>query len=256
MRILSSKKQASPAVNFGVPLHRCECRSQSPAAASARWAAPSASSSSAESSSSGETNDGPSSAPKRQVREYPSACMDLVIHGVSTMLLIPKPLLDGVRKGKRRAADEGDDAPAGPRRTETSVFVSDQEDPSAMKRIFSRRRAAPRKQNSLVLPEVPVPVPPPDEPPTPGGSRSGLVVRAAPPPPACRTVRFVGTPRRVCAFAPPPDRAEDAEPAWSDFMHLNNCRSDLSLSSRPSRATDHDHARTGNEMRGNGFKTP
>ncbi|KAJ7712382.1 hypothetical protein B0H16DRAFT_1625238, partial [Mycena metata] len=178
-----SRKPSSRTARPTIPLHRCS---------SQRKPRPSPSPS-VESTASSSSSDGDSVSRKRKLRHYPSRCVDMVISGVSAILIMPLPFLDG-KKGEKAAKPESLD----------------------LKRVFSRRPAqnGPRR-NSLVLPEVPMPDGP-YEPRLDIRRPSECSILDSPPPPEDRTVRFSLPPPR---FAPPMEcRWAGEGPAWSDFM--------------------------------------
>ncbi|KAJ7723800.1 hypothetical protein B0H16DRAFT_1895698 [Mycena metata] len=178
-----SRKPASRTARSTIPLHRWS---------SQRKPRPSPSSS-VDSTASSSSSDGDSVSRKSKLRHYPSRCVDMVISGVSAILIMPLPFLDGI-KGEKAAKPESLD----------------------LKRVFSRRptQNGPRR-NSLVLPEVPMPDGP-YEPHLDLRRPSECSILDSPPPLEDRTVRFVLLPPR---FAPAMGcRWTDEGPAWSDFM--------------------------------------
>ncbi|KAK7062480.1 hypothetical protein R3P38DRAFT_697268 [Favolaschia claudopus] len=81
------------------------------------------------------------------------------------------------------------------------------EDPRGLKRIISRR-PPPRRRNSLVLPEVPMPENVEEPAPWQPYERN---IRDNPPTMEERVVRFAAVPHGRTD-------SRDEEPAWSDFM--------------------------------------
>ncbi|KAJ7822925.1 hypothetical protein B0H13DRAFT_2447006 [Mycena leptocephala] len=142
------------------------------------------------------TLDGTASTSTSKVRDYPSRCANMVITGVSALLLMPLPFLDTI-KGEKSAKK---DAPS---------------ESGSLKRVLSRRpQKDRRRRNSLVLPEVPMPDEP-AEPVVPFRRGSACTIRDSPPPIESRTVRFILPPPK---FASPIESRWDEEPSWSDFM--------------------------------------
>ncbi|KAJ7181407.1 hypothetical protein C8R43DRAFT_969105, partial [Mycena crocata] len=190
----SRRAQSSPsAVSVSLPLTGTSLKSQ--ASLDSISSCASASSTSAAASSSR-----PSA--KLKVLDYPSACVDLVISGVSAMLIMPMPFLVTVRREKRAENALTD-----------SVERLRGSSSTSLRRIIPRRPSTGRRRNSLVLPEVPMAQGPyvPDI-----SQPFRFTTREAPPAMEERTVRFVVPPPR---FAPPMEStAEDEEPAWCDFM--------------------------------------
>ncbi|KAJ7846442.1 hypothetical protein B0H13DRAFT_1907777 [Mycena leptocephala] len=175
-----------------VSLHRCSSKSRPLAPRPRNDSTASCSSW----SSSTSTLDGTSSTSTSKVRDYPSRCANMVITGVSALLLMPLPFLDNM-KGEKSAKK---DAPS---------------ESGSLKRVLSRRpQKDRRRRNSRVLPEVPMPDEP-AEPVVPFRRGSACPIRDSPPPIESRTVRFILPPPK---FAPPIGRRWDEEPAWSDYM--------------------------------------
>ncbi|KAK7013004.1 hypothetical protein R3P38DRAFT_3007992, partial [Favolaschia claudopus] len=103
------------------------------------------------------------------------------------MLLMPMPYLD-----TQNNEDSDHDA---------------DEAPNALKRIISRR-PPPRRRNSLILPEVPMPENVEESAPWQPYERN---IRDHPPTMEERVVRFAAVPQGQTD-------SRDEEPAWSDFM--------------------------------------
>ncbi|KAJ7737422.1 hypothetical protein DFH07DRAFT_842145 [Mycena maculata] len=152
---------------------------------------------------------------KRKVRHYPSACVDIIVRGVSTILFIPIPFLE-----KHDECISNDSSAVSEQRRSGALRLRRvvSRDPRPLLETEGDEAIKPgrtRKRNSLVLPEVPIPDAP-HEPNLPVGLAAPAEsrTRESPPPIECRTVRFIIPPPK---FAPPPGR-DDEEPAWSDFM--------------------------------------
>ncbi|KAJ7791269.1 hypothetical protein B0H13DRAFT_2689881 [Mycena leptocephala] len=163
-----------------VSLHRCSSKSRPLAPRPRNDSTASCSSW----SSSTSTLDGTSSPSTSKVRDYPSRCANMVITGVSALLLMPLPFLDNI-KGEKSAKK---DAPS---------------ESGSLKRVLSRRpQTDRRRRNSLRSPWS-----------LSGGDRRAPSETA----PAYREqdgAVYSPPPK----FAPPIGRRWDEEPAWSDYM--------------------------------------
>ncbi|KAJ6537500.1 hypothetical protein DFH09DRAFT_1400221 [Mycena vulgaris] len=174
------------------------------------------STSSATSSGSASPSHAPSSPPTKMSKSRKVRAVDMIISGVSSLLIMPMPFL------KR-----GSPPPPPPPPSDASAAQTPRKRRFSLPALPTRPagRRTHRKHNSLVLPEVPMP----EEPASPSPSArtssctrpSSCTIRDLPPPLAARTVRFVLPPPK---FAPPIDwpgargGSGDEEPAWSDFM--------------------------------------
>ncbi|KAJ7455835.1 hypothetical protein FB451DRAFT_1277539, partial [Mycena latifolia] len=138
-------------------------------------------------------------------RAYPSACAEMIVSGVSALLIMPMPILDNAKRSTptAAAAETETDAP-----------------PSVQKRMskfqLPRRPPTPprRRRNSLVLPEVLMPAAPPP----PLVRPMMCATRSRPPPMEDRAIRFVVPPPKSAPPTPAPDNRWGDEVAWSDFM--------------------------------------
>ncbi|KAF8172532.1 hypothetical protein K438DRAFT_1772576 [Mycena galopus ATCC 62051] len=155
------------------------------------------------SSSPASTSDSGSSTSTSKIRRYPSKCKNMVISGISAILLMPMPFLDNEMDAHTAGFDG----------------VNSEEpdsEPRGLRRILSRqpRPKAGRRRNSLILPDVDMPDVP-DEPDA-HAQPYECSTRESPPPMADRAVRFSNPPEK---FPRRPEcRADDEEPAWCDFM--------------------------------------
>ncbi|KAJ7160387.1 hypothetical protein C8R46DRAFT_1194730 [Mycena filopes] len=144
-------------------------------------------------------DDASSVASSSKRRDYPARCMDMVISGISAILIMPMPFLDGLKSTNRRT------------RTRTRRTPTLTPNPTPTR---TNEPPRPRPRNSLILPEVPMPPSWTGEP-LPDTRPSVRSTRPSPPPLEARRVRFV-------IVRPPPSgfkgRGDGEEPAWCDFM--------------------------------------
>ncbi|KAJ6537504.1 hypothetical protein DFH09DRAFT_1283513 [Mycena vulgaris] len=177
----------------------------------------SSSTSSATSSGSASSSHAPSSPPTKKSKSRNFRAVDMIISGVSSLLIMPMPFLKrGSPQPPPPPSATGATDPVLPRKRRFSL-------PSlpGLPGLPARpTRPTHRKRNSLVLPEVPMPEEPAS--PSPSARTSSCTprescsrTRPTPPPLEDRIVRFILPPPK---FAPPIDWPGDEEPAWSDFI--------------------------------------
>ncbi|KAK6995861.1 hypothetical protein R3P38DRAFT_111295 [Favolaschia claudopus] len=130
-----------------------------------------------------------------KAKDHSAKCKHAIRTVVSAMLLMPMPYLD--TQSNEESDHDADEAP------------------NTLKRIISRR-PPPRRRNSLILPEVPMPRNVEEPAPWQPYQRD---IRDNPPTMEERVVRFAA-PRGHAESGMDGSRAigGDKEPVWSDFM--------------------------------------
>ncbi|KAK7006703.1 hypothetical protein R3P38DRAFT_2793795 [Favolaschia claudopus] len=206
-RLTSSNAQpeCEPNLTLGVPLHRCVAPSDSKKNKTLLRR---------QSTKSTAVEDNPSAtASGSKAKDHSAKCQHAIRNQeshrrvshpqtvVSAMLLMPMPYLD--TQSNEESDHDADEAP------------------NTLKRIISRR-PPPRRRNSLILPEVPMPQNVEEPAPWQPYERN---IRDNPPTMQERVVRFA-VPRGHAESGMDGSRAigGDGEPAWSDFMNLKMYR--------------------------------